>query len=39
MGGHVRVKGKIARAALVRVTGEEAVKTRFVVKGIPRPEK
>jgi hypothetical protein len=39
MGGHVHVKGKIARAVLVRVTGEEVVKTRFVVKGIPLPRK
>jgi hypothetical protein len=39
MGGHVHVKGKMARAALVRVTGEEVVKSRFVVKGIPLPKK
>ena len=37
MGGHVHVHGKIARAVLVRVWGEDVVKTPFVIKGIPRP--
>jgi hypothetical protein len=39
VGGHVRVKGKVARVVGILVTGEDHVKLPFEIRSIPLPSK